>query len=238
MDRTYNTLFLVESLDGKISTGSVDDLDVDKDFKRIHGLKEGLNQYYKIEETTSLFSLNSGRVMEKIGVNVRTEEPTKMECSFIIIDNKPHLNEKGVEYLSKWVKKLFLVTTNKNHPAFLIKERLLNIEIIYYPQKIDFKNLFAELKNKYQIDNVTIQSGGDLNSQLVRLDLIEEVSIVIAPCLIGGSQTQSLIGGESLKSQQDLLKIKTLKLKNCKVLNDSYLYVQYKVINKTIIDDL
>ena len=42
MSRTYNTLFILESLDGKISTGSVDSLDVDQDFKRIHGVKEGL----------------------------------------------------------------------------------------------------------------------------------------------------------------------------------------------------
>src|SRR3989344_9660696 len=118
MLRNYKTLFLMESLDGKISTGDVDELDVDQDFKRIHGIKEGLPQYYDLEKQTDPFSLNSGRVMAKIGVNTRTEEPTRMGCSFIIIDNKPHLDSNGVRYLSKWVKKLFLVTTNEEHPIF------------------------------------------------------------------------------------------------------------------------
>lgn len=138
MNRTYNTLFLLQSLDGKISTGDVDELDVDKDFKRVHGVKEGLSQYYDIEKTTDQFSLNSGKVMAKIGVNTRNEEPE---------------------------------------------------------------------------------------------------TIVIAPCLIGGKDTQSLVGGESLHNDLDLLKIKALKLKECKVLEQSYLHLIYTVINQTIVDE-
>jgi len=55
-DRPVTTLFMIESLDGKISTGDVDELDVDKDFKRIVGVKEGLHQYYDLEKQTDLFS--------------------------------------------------------------------------------------------------------------------------------------------------------------------------------------
>lgn len=236
MSRTYNTLFLMESLDGKISTGDIDSLDVDLDFKRIHGVKEGLSQYYDIEKTTDPYSLNSGRVMAKIGVNTRTNEPTKIGCSFIIIDNKPHLTDAGVTYLSKWVKTLYLVTTNPNHPAFKLKGTLSNVEIIFYEQKLNFSDLFVQMKEKYQAERITIQSGGELNSQFIRQGLIDEVSIVIAPCLIGGKDTQSLIGGESLHKESDLLNIKSLILKDCKALNDSYLHLTYIVANDTVID--
>ena len=47
--RPVTTLFMLESLDGKISSGSSDNLDVDKDFCRINGVKEGLHQYYELE---------------------------------------------------------------------------------------------------------------------------------------------------------------------------------------------
>lgn len=60
--KTITTLFMLMSVDGKISTGAVDELDVDRDFPRINGVKEGLYQYYEIEKTTDLWSLNSGRV--------------------------------------------------------------------------------------------------------------------------------------------------------------------------------
>ncbi len=236
MNRTHNTLFILQSLDGKISTGDVDNLDVDKDFKRIHGIKEGLSQYYAIEKTTDPHSLNSGKVMAKIGVNTRRDEPEKMGCSFIIIDNRPHLTEAGVKYLSKWVKTLYLVTTNKNHPAFKLKDTLNNLKIMTYQSKIDFDDLFKQMKNKFFADRITIQSGGQLNSELIRRNLIDEVSIVIAPCLIGGRETQSLIGGESLHDENDLKNIKSLVLKQCRVLENSYLHLTYKVTKDTVID--
>ena len=36
----------------------------------------------------------------------------------MFIDNKPHLNENGIDYLCHWVGKVILVTTNEKHPAF------------------------------------------------------------------------------------------------------------------------
>lgn len=237
-NRPYTTLFMIESLDGKISTGDVDELDVDKDFKRIVGVKEGLAQYYQLEQKTDRFSLNTGRVMEKIGLNTRTQEPTKMDkVSFIILDNKPHLDEKGTTYLAKWVKTLYLVTTNKNHPAYKLREHYHNIEILEYDKEIDLADVLTTMEETYGAKRITIQSGGTLNAQWLRLGLIDRVNIVIAPCLIGGSQTQSLIGGESLHTQEDLRKIRALKLVKIVKLKNSYLQAVYDVVNETKIED-
>ena len=85
MNRTYNTLFLLISVDGKISTGSIPERDVDKDFPKIEGIKEGLNQYYDIEKTTDNFSLNSGFVMSKIGVNTDKNPIHCPNVNFVII---------------------------------------------------------------------------------------------------------------------------------------------------------
>ena len=46
--RPITTLFLLQSVDGKITTGASDALDFDRDFPRIPGLREGLHQYYEI----------------------------------------------------------------------------------------------------------------------------------------------------------------------------------------------
>lgn len=237
MNKPITTLFMIESLDGKISTGDVDELDVDKDFKRIVGVKEGLHQYYDLEKQTDPYSLNTGRVMQKIGVNERAKEPTKMGCSFIIIDNKPHLKEKGVEYLAKWVKTLFLITTNKNHPANVLKDKYPNIVVLTFEDKVDFAGLLEKLKTEHGIERITIQSGGTLNAEWIRQGLIDHISIVIAPLLVGGRNTSTLIDGESLHTQEDLKKIKALKLIKCDVLDNSYLHVQYDVINNTAISE-
>ena len=78
---------------------------------------------------------------------------------------------------------------------------------------------------------MTIQTGGTLNAILLRAGLIDHLSIVIAPALIGGKDTATLIDGESLHSPKELSKIKALKLIKCDTLENSYLHLQYDVIN-------
>lgn len=231
MNRPVTTLFMLTSVDGKISTGGNDTLDVDRDFPRIKGIKEGLKQYYEIEKTTDLHSLNSGRVLAKVGAN-KPQEIVKLPVSFLIIDNQPHLNKIGVENFLKKSKKLYLITTNKDHPAFQRKDAD-NLEIIYYRNKIDFVDLFRRLKQDYGINRMTIQTGGTLNSIFLRNKLIDKLSIVVAPALIGGKDTPSLIDGDSLSSIKELGLIKALKLVKVERLRDSYLHLKYNVINDT-----
>ena len=227
--RPITTLFMLESLDGKISSGSNDSLDADKDWCRVTGVKEGLQQYYDIEQTTDLFSLNTGRVMKKIGINDRCDIPSKSVVSFIIIDNKPHLNENGIDYLCKWVKTLYLVTTNKEHIAFSLQGKYDNLVILYYDE-LDLGLLLEDLYSKYDVDYLTIQSGGNMNVLFLRNNLIDYVNIVIAPVLIGGRDTSTLIDGDSIKSVDELNKLKALELLECNKLDNSYIQLKYKVI--------
>ena len=221
---------MLMSLDGKISSGNSDELDVDKDWQLVAGVREGLHQYYEIEATTDLFSLNSGRVMEKIGANDRKHDKEKMGVSFVIIDRKPHLKESGVEYLAKWVKTLFIITDNVNHPAFQLKNQYDNIHILYYEKGIDLHSMLVDLKELYGIERITIQSGGTLNGEFLRADLIDYVNIVIAPLLVGGSNTNTLIDGKTLMKREELNQLKAMKLLECETLEDSYLRLKYEVL--------
>lgn len=229
MDKPITTLFMLESLDGKISSGNNDMLDADKDWCKIDGVKERLQQYYDIEQTTDLFSLNTGRVMKKIGVNERKELPDKSSCSFIIIDNKPHLNETGINYLCSLTHTLYLVTTNKNHIAYKLKDNYTNLVIMEY-DKLDLNLLLQDLKVKYNVEHLTIQSGGSMNGLFLRENLIDYVNIVIAPLLVGGKDTPTLIDGEAISNIDELNKLRALELLECNKLNNSYVQLKYRVI--------
>ena len=225
MNRPITTLFMLMSVDGKISTGATDDLDVDRDFPHIPGVSEGLHQYYEIEQTTDLWSLNSGRVQAKLGVNTK-DMPDKTPVSFVIIDNH-HLNENGIEYFCALSKKFVLITSNAKHPAFNIAEDNLHIIL---QKELSLKNALMRLKSEYSCERITIQTGGTLNGLFLREKLFDYVDIVVAPVLIGGKDTATLIDGDSLLSQSDLLKLGILKLKECTVLENSYLRLRYEVI--------
>jgi 2,5-diamino-6-(ribosylamino)-4(3H)-pyrimidinone 5'-phosphate reductase len=232
--RPHTTLFLIASLDGKISSGDTDALDVDADWKRVHGVKEGLSQYYALEKQTDACFFQSGRVFAKIGFNWREPAPLRIPVTGVIVDNKPHLMSKGIRYLSSWLERVLIVTTNPQHPAFEFGE---NVHVIRFSETIDFSALLHSLRQDFGIDRLTIQSGGTLNATLLRLGLIDEVSFVIAPLLVGGANTPTLVDGEALHSVDQLTSLRPLELLSCERLDHSYLHLRYRVLPKTVIDD-
>ena len=194
MDRPIATLFMLMSVDGKISTGSTDELDVDRDFPKLHGVREGLHQYYEIEQTTDLWSFNTGRVQAKMGVNEK-ELPDKTPVSFVLLDNH-HLTEHGVRYFCAKSKQAVVITSNPTHPAFHVDAD--NLHIIYQ-ERLSLGDALARLKQECGCERLTVQSGGTVNSLFLRGKLLDYVDIVVAPVLIGGKDTPTLIDGKSLR---------------------------------------
>lgn len=214
------------SVDGKISTGATDDLDFDKDLPHIKGLKEGLQQYYDIEQTTDLWALNSGRVQAKMGVNEK-DIPAKTPVSFVLIDNH-HLTEHGIRYFCARSKEFVLVTANKEHPAFKVQEQ--NLHIIYQ-DRLDPADMLRQLKEGFGCERVTVQTGGTLNGLFLRDKLFDFVDIVMAPVLVGGKETATLIDGESIITSDQLSELGVLELVSVETLKESYIRLRYKVVS-------
>lgn len=222
---------MLMSVDGKITSGDSDVLDSDKDWKRIQGVKEGLCQYYDLEQQTDPCFLQSGRVFEKIGMNEREPIAEHIPVTGVIIDNKPHLHEKGLRYLSSWLERVIVVTTNPDHPARAFGG---NVQTLVWPE-VDFEKLFEVLGQEHGIERMTIQTGGTLNGTLLRSGLIDEMSIVVAPLAVGGAGVSTLIDGKAIHSPDELSNVKALHLISCTTLKDSFIHLRYKVISETIL---
>ncbi len=225
MNRPITTLFMLMSVDGKISTGATDELDFDKDLPHIKGVKEGLQQYYVIEQTTDLWSLNSGRVQAKIGVNDQ-DMPSKTPVSFVLIDNR-HLTEQGVRYFCALSKAFVLVTTNQEHPAYKVHEPNLHI---LYQDSLKLPDMLRQLKERFGCERITIQTGGTLNGLFLKEKLFDYIDIVVAPVLVGGKSTATLIDGEAILTPNQLSRLGVLELESVQPLEGSYIRLRYKVI--------
>lgn len=226
MDRPVTTLFMLMSVDGKISTGCTDEMDVDRDFPKLDGVKEGLHQYYEIEQTTDLWAFNTGRVQAKMGVNDK-DMPSKTPVSFALLDNH-HLTEHGVRYFCELSKQVVVITSNPDHPAFLVHEDNLSV---MFQEKPSLGDALVKLKSEYGCERLTVQSGGTINGLFLREKLFDYVDIVVAPVLIGGKDTSTLVDGMSIKTPDELSGLGVLKLIECKVLEDSYIRLRYEVVN-------
>lgn len=230
MKKPIVTLFMLMSVDGKITTGIGNGFDFDKDLPHIKGVYEGLQQYYDTEMETDLWSMNSGMVMSKIGCN-ENPNPTKFDVNFIIIDNT-HLTTNGVQHFINRSQRFVLVTSNEKHPAFSFNKSP-NMFIYKYDGTLKFNELFDYLVKEHNCINLTVQTGGTINGALLRENLFDYVSIVVAPLLVGGKDVPSLIDGNPISHLSEL---GTLKLVQIKQLEHSYLHLIYKV-SKTVLND-
>lgn len=121
-----------------------------------------------------------------------------------------------------------LVISNVKHPAFEIEED--NLHIIYQT-KLSLKDVLTKLKSEYGCERITLQTGGTLNGLFLREKLIDYLDIVVAPVLIGGKDTSTLVDGKSLLSESELSQLGVLTLQECIVLENSYLRLRYQVIH-------
>ena len=126
-----------------------------------------------------------------------------MLASFVVIDNQ-HLNEHGIRYFCALSKKFVLVTTNPDHPAFQLDQD--NLHIIFQ-KELSLKDVLVKLKSEHGCERITIQTGGTLNGMFLREKLFDYLDIVVAPILIGGKDTSTLIDGKSLLSDSELSKL-------------------------------
>ena len=90
---------------------------------------------------------------------------------------------------------------------------------------------WAVLKRDFGCDYLTIQSGGTLNSLFLKEKLFDFIDIVVAPVLVGGKDTPTVIDGNSLVSTTELNQLGILQLQECNLLDNSYIRLRYRVIN-------
>ncbi len=200
------------------------DIWTDRDFPDIPGVREGLHQYYEIEQTTDLWSFNTGKVQAKMGVNDK-DMPAKSPVSFVLLDNH-HLTEHGVRYFCALSRQAVVITSNSSHPAFSVEAD--NLHIICQ-DRLSLGSALERLRKEYGCERLTVQSGGTVNGLFLREKLLDYVDIVVAPVLIGGRDTPTMIDGSSLISRSQLSELGVLKLMECTVLQDSYIRLRCEV---------
>ena len=69
-----------------------------------------------------------------------------------------------------------------------------------------------------------------MNGLFLREKLFDYVDIVVAPVLIGGKDTATLIDGQSLQTKDELGKLAVLRLTEASALQNSYVRLRYQVI--------
>ena len=87
--------------------------------------------------------------------------------------------------------------------------------------------VLEELAARYGVEVVRVDSGGVLNGALLRAGLVDEVSVLINPCLVGGTSPRSIFVAPDLISGEGVI---PLKLTHVESVADDSLWLRYELV--------
>jgi 2,5-diamino-6-(ribosylamino)-4(3H)-pyrimidinone 5'-phosphate reductase len=122
-----------------------------------------------------------------------------------------------------------LILTSKSTPRSYLEfldQRKINC-ISTGNEHVDYKKALEELNSRYGVKVVRVDSGGTLNGALLRAGLVNEVSLLIHPNLVGGISPGSVYKAPDLIAATGVLKLKLIRLEQP---SEDVVWLRYEVL--------
>lgn len=225
MNRPYTFINVAMTADGKIDTfernGSA--ISSKRDKERVDELRaaaDGILVGGKtlLEEQPKLTvkseALREGRIQRglapnPIKVGVVTAANIPLESDFIKAGNA----------------RVVIFTTSQTSISQIEILRAYGVEVfVHDAPRVDLTKTMFTLK-KVGVDHLMVEGGGTMNFELMRLGLVDELMIYVAPMIFGGANAPTLADGLGL-TRSDAI---TLKLMNVETYDDGGILLRYKL---------
>jgi len=225
MNRPYTFINVAMTADGKIDTfervgaaiSSMRDKErVDELRAAVDGILVGGKTLLKEQPKLTIKSepLREGRIQQG-----RSPNPIKIGVATVAdipFDSK---------FITEGPARVVIFTTSQTSKPQLEKLRSSNVEIfIEDAPRVDLNKMMLDLK-KIGVDHLMVEGGGTINFELMRLGLVDELTIYIAPMVFGGASSPTLADGSGLTRDMVL----QLKLMNIEKWDDGGVFLRYKL---------
>jgi 2,5-diamino-6-(ribosylamino)-4(3H)-pyrimidinone 5'-phosphate reductase len=104
-------------------------------------------------------------------------------------------------FLTTGPARIIIFTTTQTDPAQI--ERLFELGVQVFvmgERRVDLKGALQCLKEQ-GIDRLLVEGGGTLNEELLKHNLVDEISVYIAPLIFGGAEAPTFASGTGLTRQ-------------------------------------
>jgi 2,5-diamino-6-(ribosylamino)-4(3H)-pyrimidinone 5'-phosphate reductase len=226
MNRPYTFINVAMTADGKIDTferkgatisSAQDKARVDELRASADGILVGGKTL--TGETPKLTVKNEALRQNRIQQG-RSENPIKIGVASnvnILLDS---------DFIKAGPAKVVIFTTTQTSKSQVEKLREVGVEVLIddAPQ-VNLKNMMLTLK-KMGVDHLMVEGGGTINFELMRLGLIDELMIYVAPMIFGGANSPTLADGLGLSRADSL----SIKLNHVEHWDDGSVILRYKFL--------
>ncbi|NJN79026.1 MAG: hypothetical protein HC797_00305 [Anaerolineales bacterium] len=130
------------------------------------------------------------------------------------------------DFLKVGPARVVIFTTSQTSINQIEKLRALAVEVyVEDTPQVNLTNMMHTLK-KIGVDSLMVEGGGTINFELIRLGLVDELMMYVAPMIFGGAHAPTLADGIGLTREQAL----PLQLTHVETWEDGGVIFRYKFL--------
>lgn len=240
MNRPYIFCHMMTSLDGKIIGSYMETPEGSTAGDVFYRISFGSEPYYKHQgwlsgriTTDDNFTFYEKPALDENAPAVPEGDfvAKKTDMYYVSVDPSGKLGWKSntLTYIDTTAH-IIEVLTEKASNAYKAFLRSLGISyIIAGKEELDYSTAMEKLKNLFGIETLMLGGGGVLNWSFIQAGMCDEISVVIAPCADGSSETPALFSTRSgLSADQPV----GFELQSAKVEDGGSVWLRYLVKNQ------
>lgn len=207
------------SLDGRMDWG-IDDQGLYYslvDFWRPDGMLSGSN------------TILAAQWAEKIPAEFAEMLATKTHRQLLaIVDSRGRINNWPAIRKQPFWRDAVALCSHATPAGYLKELAAQHVEtIVAGAERVDLRRALEELNERFGVKVLRVDSGGVLNGALLRAGLVDEVSVIFNPALVGGTTPRSLFVAPDLSAAAGVIGLKLLQIEK---LNDDFVWLRYAVL--------
>ncbi|MBN1921099.1 MAG: dihydrofolate reductase family protein, partial [Anaerolineae bacterium] len=126
-----------------------------------------------------------------------------------------------------WWGEVTLLCSNATPLDYVAHVKSLGVDVIIAgDDHVDLRAALEEAHARYGIAVVRTDSGGILHGALLRAGLVDEVSVLLNPCLVGGASPRSTFFAPDLQSRDGVIPLQLLEVRT---IEGDFIWLRYAV---------
>lgn len=147
----------------------------------------------------------------------------------VVVDSRGRIRRWNYFCSQPFWRKIVVLCSSRTPQEYIDSLAKWRIEaIVAGDEHVDYRAAFLELNQRFGVKTLRVDSGGELNGVLLRAGLVDEVSVLLDPCLVGGETPRSFFVANDLTSKEGVIPLQLIHLER---LQGDVIWLRYEVLH-------
>ena len=217
--------------DGKIATANraVSSFGSRRDLENLYALRATADAILCGARTVELNRTTLGAGGEKF-LRMRKRRGLAKNALRLVVSGSGSINPKAHIFTTHFAPLIVLATQRAGKAKLRRLAKLADLVCVCGAARVDWPSALSWLRGHFNVRRLVVEGGGELNSELFRLGLVDELHLTICPKIGGGRSAPTIADGEGART---LAEAAQFELKTMERVGDELFLVYRRAAQKS-----